>query len=85
MYMKKESKVWLISLEWCANTPMVSEFFPEYHVSVYEGVSESEAEKIQEDADKYSPYDYLDFEKFENESDFRDKLNYLISKGAKLI
>ena len=38
--------------------------------------------EIKRNAEKYSPYDYLDFEEFDNEEEFNNKVQYMVSKGA---
>lgn len=76
-------KIWLICYEWWARE-MASENFPKYYLSVYKGVSARRANEIIEQANNYSHYDYLDFDTFESEQEFNDKLEYLLSKDAVL-
>lgn len=76
--------VWLICYEWWANSEMVSENFPKYNLTVYKGISGRKAYEIKEQAEKYSPYDYLDFDTFESEQEFNEKLEYLLAMGAVL-
>lgn len=81
---RQEQKYWLISLEWDSSTPYASPNFPQYTLHVYPEITEEEMERVKEDANKYSPYDYLDFKEFDKPEDFNKSLNYLLSQGAKL-
>lgn len=75
------NKLWVISLEWNEDTPAIDNI-PQYQITVYPEVIEELSFLIKEQAENCSPYDYLDFEDFTNEKDYRKKVDYLVSKGA---
>lgn len=77
------NKLWVISLEWNEDTP-ATDNIPQYQITVYPEVIEELSFLIREQAENYSPYDYLDFEDFTNEKDYRKKVDYLVSKGASI-
>lgn len=80
--MKRTNKYWLMSTEWDADTPMASQDFPQYRIHLYPNITEGQLEQIKSDCEKYSPYDYLDFDEFDNERDFNEHVQYMASKGA---
>lgn len=77
-----DKKFWLITLEWNENSPMASPNFPRYELSLDKNITRREMHEIKRNAEKYSPYDYLDFEEFDNEEEFNNKVQYMVSKGA---
>lgn len=72
---------WAFSIEWNENTPRLKGF-PKYKLHLYPHVTLDRLEQIKSDAYNYSPYDYLDFEEYNNENEFIEKVDYLVSKGA---
>jgi len=74
-------KIWLITEEW-DDGEFIEPNFPKYHITTYPGVLESQMAMIVTDMEKYSPYDYCDWEEFDTEEEFDVKLEYFKSKGC---
>lgn len=72
-------KIWLITEEW-DNGDLAEPNFPAYHINAYPGITEVQSAMITTDMEKYSPYDYCDYEEFETEEEFNAKLEFFKSK-----
>lgn len=73
----------LLILEWWEDD-YLSDNFPNYEVTLYENVTLKELNQIIADTQKYSPYDYVDYEEYSSK-ELDEKIKYLVSKGCRVI
>ena len=55
-----------------------------YHVTAYGKMTQDEADEIDNQAQRWSPYDYVCPDYYDDEGAYNDALEHLKSKGAKI-